>query len=33
MENFLIQYAAPVIVLFSLVFLLFWVTRSSDVIE
>ncbi|MHA7746608.1 MULTISPECIES: cytochrome bd oxidase small subunit CydS [Paenibacillus] len=33
MENFLIQYAAPVIVLFSLVFMLFWVTRSNDVIE
>ncbi|WP_409372021.1 cytochrome bd oxidase small subunit CydS [Paenibacillus alginolyticus] len=33
MENLLIQYAPPVFVLFSLVFMILWVPRAADVTE
>ncbi|WP_414858666.1 cytochrome bd oxidase small subunit CydS [Paenibacillus sp. Soil724D2] len=33
MENMLIQYAPPIFVLCSLVFMILWVPRASDVTE
>lgn len=33
MENMLIQYAPPVFVVLSLVFMILWVSRASEVIE